>query len=201
MGSRVGRSDHFGGNNSQFCVGSQLFSAPTRTMASIPDECKLYRQRGGSRCFVLTLSSLRYAPRFPCAILKSPKCPTLDIGIAQPSNPAFSQSMVSLKLATFRGSFGPFKAVKIKGKSTIRRQFKHVTCSDDELGQYYFKDAAAARRAMAELGQRSWEYQFEFAAEMARRCAASMGDDKHMHQALDAYEDWYQTALLSTRFG
>lgn len=46
---------------------------------------------------------------------------------------------------------------------------------------------------MEELGQRSWEYQFEFAAEMARRCTQSMGDDKYMHQALDVYEDWYPT--------
>src|SRR5271154_6697848 len=99
--------------------------------------------------------------------------------------------MVSLKLSNFKGSFNPLKSVvSVKGRSNIRRHFKHVNCTDDEISQY-FKDAAAARAAMAELGQRSWEYQIEFADEMARRCRAMMGDDKHMHQALDVFEHWY----------
>ena len=98
--------------------------------------------------------------------------------------------MVSLKLSPFKASFTPFKNVMSgKRRNNVRKQFPHVNCTDDEIGQY-FKDAAAARAAMAELGQRSWEYQFEFAAEMAKRCAAVMGDDKRMHEALDVFECW-----------
>jgi hypothetical protein len=96
--------------------------------------------------------------------------------------------MVSLKLSPFKASFTPLK--KISARNTIRKQFGHVNCSDNEISQY-FKDAAAARATMAELGQRSWEYQVEFADEMARRCRAMMGDNKQMHQALDVFEHWY----------
>ena len=99
--------------------------------------------------------------------------------------------MVSLKLSPFKAKFTPLKNVmSVKGKNNVRKQFPHVNCADDEVSQY-FKDAAAARAAMAELGQRSWEYQFEFAAEMAKRCAVVMGDDKRMHEALDVFENWY----------
>ena len=77
-----------------------------------------------------------------------------------------------------------------KSKGNVRKKFQHVTHTDDEIS-HYFKDATAARAAMAELGQRSWEYQYEFAVEMARQCKAVMGDDKNMHQALDVFEDWY----------
>jgi hypothetical protein len=101
--------------------------------------------------------------------------------------------MVSLKLSPFKASFTPLKnAMSIKTKNSIRRKFKHVNCTDDEISQY-FKDAAAAHVAMTELGQRSWEYQFEFAVEMAKRCKSVMGDNKGMRQALDVYEDWYSS--------
>lgn len=96
--------------------------------------------------------------------------------------------MVSLKLSPLKASFTPLK--KFGARNNVRKHFNHVNCSDDEISQY-FKDAAAARVAMAELGQRSWEYQVEFAAEMAKRCKAMMGDDKRMHEALDVFEDWY----------
>lgn len=106
--------------------------------------------------------------------------------------------MVSLKLSPFRASFKPLKNVmSVKGKNSVRKQFPHVNCTDDEVSQY-FKDAAAARTAMAELGQRSWEYQFEFAAEMAKRCGAMMGDDKRMHEALDVFENWYVSSNVHT---
>jgi hypothetical protein len=44
---------------------------------------------------------------------------------------------------------------------------------------------------MAELSQRSWEYQIEFAVEMTKQCKAMMGDNKSMHEALDVFEYWY----------
>lgn len=106
--------------------------------------------------------------------------------------------MVSLKLSPFKASFSPLKNVmSVKGKNNVRKQFPHVNCTDDQVYQY-FKDAAAARAAMAELGQRSWEYQFEFADEMAKRCAAAMGDDKRMHEALDVFENWYVLSNVHT---
>lgn len=97
--------------------------------------------------------------------------------------------MVSIKLAPFKSSFKPLQSIT-KSKNTLRKQFKHVACTDDEAS-HYFKDAAAAHAAMAELGQRSWEYQYEFAAEMFKRCHEAMGKNPDMVEALDVYEEWY----------
>jgi len=99
--------------------------------------------------------------------------------------------MVSLKMTPFRARFTPFKnAISInKTKSEVKKQFKHVTCTDEEVSRY-FRSAAAAMGAMAEIGQRSWEYQFEFAAEMARRCKAVMGGDPDMIEAYEFFEQW-----------
>lgn len=55
----------------------------------------------------------------------------------------------------------------------------------------YFRDGAAARGAMMELTQRSWEYQFEFAVEMSKRCRGVMGEDPNMREAYEFYENWY----------
>jgi len=79
----------------------------------------------------------------------------------------------------------------LKGKTSLKRQFAHVKCSDEEVPMKYFRDARTARAAMLELGNRSWEYQYEFAVEMARRCKQVMRDDADMQQALALYERWY----------
>jgi hypothetical protein len=99
--------------------------------------------------------------------------------------------MVSLKMSPFKTSFKPFKnAIAMsRTKSTVRRQFKHVTCTDEELSRY-FKDAATARASMTELCHRSWEYQFEFAVEMSKQCKLAMGDDVGMNEACDVFENW-----------
>jgi hypothetical protein len=95
--------------------------------------------------------------------------------------------MVSLKISsfTFRGKF-PLKTI---GKSNVRRQFKHVSCTEEELVKY-FKDAMAARNAISELNSRSWEYTFEFVVEMVKQCNLVMGDNSSMKQALEVYERW-----------
>lgn len=105
-------------------------------------------------------------------------------------------SMVSLKMYPFKGSFTPLKnaIAKAKAKETVRKQFKHVTCSDEGVIQY-FKNALAARAAMLELGQRSWEYQFEFAVEMSKRCKDVMGEDQDMNEAHQVFERWYVTSF------
>ena len=99
--------------------------------------------------------------------------------------------MVSLKMAPFKASFTPFKnAMSMnKTKNTVSRQYKHVQCSDEELVRY-FRDANAAREALLELEHRSWEYTFEFAVEMSKRCRLVMGEDPDMNEALDVYERW-----------
>ena len=106
--------------------------------------------------------------------------------------------MVSLLRFPFKGSFSPFKNAIAKAKTktktqpkySLRKQFKHVTCSDDDISQY-FKNALAARAALLELGERSWEYQFEFAVEMAKRCQEAMGQDPDMMEAFEVFEQWY----------
>lgn len=97
--------------------------------------------------------------------------------------------MVSLKLSPLKTSFSPLKKV-VSTKRRVSKQFKHVNCTDDEVSRY-FKDATAARAAMLELAYRSWEYQYEFAVEMARRCHLVMRDNKSMREALDVFENWY----------
>jgi hypothetical protein len=97
--------------------------------------------------------------------------------------------MVSLKLSPLKTSFAPLKKA-MSTKRTVSKQFKHVNCADNEIS-LYFKDAAAARAAMLALAYRSWEYQFEFAIEMAKRCRKVMGDNKGMREALDVFENWY----------
>lgn len=98
--------------------------------------------------------------------------------------------MVMFKLSPFKTSLSPLKSIGRSSKKSVGKQFKHVTCTDDELSMYYFRDIVAARNAMLELGNRSWEYQFEFAAEMSKRCKAVMGDDPSMHAAYGFYENW-----------
>jgi hypothetical protein len=100
--------------------------------------------------------------------------------------------MVSLKIAPFKASFTPFKNAMsmTKSKNTVSRQFSHVRCSDEEVVSY-FRDANAAREALFELEHRSWEYVFEFAVEMSRRCRLVMGGDPDMNEALEVYERWY----------
>jgi hypothetical protein len=56
----------------------------------------------------------------------------------------------------------------------------------------YFRDVISARNAMLELENRSWEYQFEFAVEMSKRCKTVMGNDPNMHAAYGFYENWYR---------
>lgn len=100
--------------------------------------------------------------------------------------------MVSLRMAPFKASFTPFKNAMTmsKRKNTVSRQFKHVQCSDEEIIRY-FRDGNAAREALLELEHRSWEYTFEFAVEMSRRCRSVMGENHDMNEALDVYERWY----------
>jgi hypothetical protein len=98
--------------------------------------------------------------------------------------------MVSLKLAPFKSSLIPLKNAISSKRNTIRRKFSHVSCSDDEIRRY-FKDAASAHEAMNELGKRSWEYQYEFAVEMSKRCQQVMGKDPNLIEALDVFEQWY----------
>jgi hypothetical protein len=97
--------------------------------------------------------------------------------------------MVSLKFGSIRSSF-PIKAIGLKGKSGFKREFNHVNCSDEETVKY-FRNGSAARDALLELDERSWEYQFEFAVEMVKRCKLVMGSDPGMREALDVYERWY----------
>ena len=100
--------------------------------------------------------------------------------------------MVSLRMAPFKASFTPLKKAMAmsKTKNTVGRQFKHVQCSDEEVGRY-FRDASSAREALLELEHRSWEYVFEFAVEMCKQCRLVMGENLDMQQALDVYERWY----------
>jgi hypothetical protein len=97
----------------------------------------------------------------------------------------------------FKTPFKPFKnAIAMsRTRSTVRRQFKHVTCTDEELSQY-FKDATAARAAMMELSERSWEYQFEFAVEISKQCHFIMDDDPNMNEAYNFFENWYGTYMF-----
>jgi hypothetical protein len=122
-------------------------------------------------------------------------CPdvTIDLYITliAVSSHSVSVAMVSLKKHPFKGTFAPLKnaIAKAKVKETVRKQFKHVTCSDDEIHQY-FKNALAARAALIELAQRSWEYQFEFAVEMSKQCRQVKGEDPEMKEAFEVYEQW-----------
>ena len=100
--------------------------------------------------------------------------------------------MVSLKIPAFKSAF-PIKTIA-KGKSTIRKEFKHVNCSDNEIGKY-FRDGNAATMALLELNERSWEYQFEFAVEMSKQCKMVMGDDYGMKEAFDVFETWYSSLV------
>jgi hypothetical protein len=102
--------------------------------------------------------------------------------------------MVSLKLAPLKVSFSPFKnAISSKGKGNVKKVFKHVNCTDEQL-VYYFRDANAAQASMRELSLRSWEYQYEFAVEMSKRCQQVMGKDPDMIEAYEVYEQWYSHA-------
>ena len=98
--------------------------------------------------------------------------------------------MVSLKLTPLKVSFSPLKnAISPREKGNVRKQFKHVKCTDDQV-VFYFRDANAARASMRELSLRSWEYQFEFAVEMSKRCQQVMGKDPDMIEAYEVYEQW-----------
>lgn len=76
----------------------------------------------------------------------------------------------------------------------MRKVFKHVSCTDDQL-VLYFRDADAARASMREVGMRSWEYQVEFAMEMSKRCQQVMGKDPDMNEAYEVFEQWYCNAM------
>src|SRR5437762_14142818 len=80
--------------------------------------------------------------------------------------------------------------ISLRSKDTVRKRFKHVNCTDDEVSQY-FRSASAARNSMNELNKRSWEYQHEFATEMSKQCTAVMGKNHEMKQALEVFEHWY----------
>ena len=97
--------------------------------------------------------------------------------------------MVMFKLSPFKATIAPLKSFGKTSKRNVAKQFKHVNCSDDEISMY-FCDVGAARRAMMELEYRSWEYQFEFAVEMARRCQVVMDNDPNMLAAYAFYENW-----------
>ena len=79
----------------------------------------------------------------------------------------------------------------------MRKVFKHVSCTDDQL-VLYFRDGNAARASMKEVGQRSWEYQFEFAVEMSKRCQQVMGKDPDMIEAYEVFEQWYYPSVTCT---
>lgn len=100
--------------------------------------------------------------------------------------------MVSLKLQPIKSSIAPFKSiVNSRSKNSVRKQFSHVKCSDNELARY-FENERAAQVAMSEISKRSWEYQYEFAVEMSKRCREVSGKDPDMLEALDVFEDWYR---------
>ena len=100
--------------------------------------------------------------------------------------------MVSLKLAPLKVSFLPLKnAMSSRGKGSVRKVFKHVDCSDEQLVGLYFRDGDMARASLKELSLRSWEYQYEFAVEMSKRCQQVMGKDPDMIEAYEVYEQWY----------
>jgi hypothetical protein len=94
-----------------------------------------------------------------------------------------------LKICSRKPSFSLKKAKFLKSY-TVKRRFNHVECSDDELYRY-FQDGASARVAMMELGERSWEYQYEFAAEMSKRCHQVMRKNPSMIEAYEVFEEWY----------
>jgi hypothetical protein len=87
-----------------------------------------------------------------------------------------------------------FRLAISKRKDAVRRQFKHVSCADDGLSQY-FRNGLAAQAAMDELHARSWEYQFDFAAEMAKQCKQKMSEDTNMMEALRVFEEWYASII------
>jgi hypothetical protein len=99
--------------------------------------------------------------------------------------------MVAFKMSPLRMTVTPFKNImRLKGKGTVRRQFPHISCGDEEV-LMYFRDGLAAKEAMSEICDRSWEYQAEFATEMARLCKLAMGSDLNMQSAYEFYEQWY----------
>jgi len=100
--------------------------------------------------------------------------------------------MVMFKLSPLKASIAPLKSFGKNGKKSVGKQFRHVSCTDEEVSMY-FRDLSSARNAMMELESRSWEYQFEFAAEMSKRCRQTMGSDPNMHAAYGFYENWLYT--------
>src|SRR5579871_6215391 len=93
--------------------------------------------------------------------------------INTPTNPGFivvpESKMVMFKLSPLKASIAPLKSFGKNSKKSVGKQFRHVSCTDEEVSMY-FRDLSSARNAMMELENRSWEYQFEFAAEMSKRC-------------------------------